>query len=127
MEMEQIYHRNKCAYLNIKNYEMNALIGGKKTSKDSQSKESKKNNKKKTLWKFVMQHSKPSYEAQYDDDGTLFNTVANKGLEPNQIAVRIGGEYDGFSIKALETIKPILTDKRVSRAIKHIEEGRIQK
>lgn len=134
---EQLYYHNKYCYQNIKNYDEfltdefltnEFLTGGFLTSgfltggaKNNDSKI------KQSLWKYILKHSKPAYQARYEDDGKLINNVANKGLKINQIATRVGGEYGGLSIKALEPIKPILTDKRVSDAIKHIESGDIQK
>lgn len=141
---KNIYYQNKYDYLNIKNYTIYTFNGGgrkitkdtkatkdtkdKKNKKDKNDKNDKKDKKEKNnLWKYVLENSKASYQAQYDDNGNLYNSVANKGLEINEIATRIGGEYGGFSIKALETIKPILTNRRISNAIKYIEIGDIQK
>ncbi len=80
----------------------------------------------KKLWKYIRKNSKPSFEAPYNDDDKLLDVVANRGLDPGQIAVRGSGEYDGFSIRAITTIKPVLTDNRVSRAVKYLSEGNIQ-
>jgi hypothetical protein len=80
----------------------------------------------KKLWKYIQKNTKASFQAVYDDNNKLLDIIANKGLDEGQIAVRGSGEYDGFSIRALENIKPILTDSRVSRAVKFLSDGDIQ-
>ncbi len=80
----------------------------------------------KKLWIFVKNNAKPSYKAILDDKNKPANVVANKGLEEGEIAVRGGAEYNGFGIRALEYIKPILTNLRISKAIKKLSEGNIQ-
>ncbi|AYV78574.1 MAG: DEAD/SNF2-like helicase, partial [Edafosvirus sp.] len=80
----------------------------------------------KKLWKYIKKNAKPSYQADYDDNGKLINNITNNGLNEGEIAVRGGGEYTGFSIKAVEFIKPLLTDARVSRAVKFMSEGDLQ-
>src|SRR5271166_590729 len=57
----------------------------------------------------IKKNTKPSYQAIYGDDDKLENNIANFGLNPGEIAVRYGNEYNGFSIRAIEEIKPILT------------------
>lgn len=85
-----------------------------------------KNIDEKTLSKYAKDKAKPSYNAHVDDNGKLFNDICNNGLEMGQIAVRSGGEYNGFAIKATEYIRPVLTNIRVSKAIKMLSEGNIQ-
>lgn len=82
----------------------------------------------KILWKIIRKKSKPSYQTvvDYNKNKKPINNVANKGLKEGEIAVRGAGEYNGFSIKALENIKPLLTDYRVSKAVKLLSQGNIQ-
>ena len=78
------------------------------------------------LWKEVLTNSKKSYQASYDENSVLRNTVANFGLGKNQCCIRTrDGEYTDFSIKTLENIKPLLTNVRVSSAIKFLNENNI--
>jgi hypothetical protein len=81
----------------------------------------------KNLWKFVKDNSKPAYQTVYDDQDNEIENIANKGLVVGESAIRAGKEYNGLTLKALEDIKPILTDHRVSRAIKYEAAGNIQK
>ena len=80
----------------------------------------------KVLWKYIKNNTKSSYTASEDEDGNLYNDICNKGLEEGQIAVRHGGEYNGFAIKALEYIRPVLTNLRVSKAVRMLSEGNVQ-
>lgn len=80
----------------------------------------------KVLWKYIKNNTKPSYTASIDEDGNLYNDICNKGLEEGQVAVRNGGEYNGFAIRALEYIRPVLTNLRVSKAVRMLSEGNIQ-
>jgi superfamily II DNA or RNA helicase len=80
----------------------------------------------KNLWRYVLKNAKPSYQASLDEKGKPYKSIANKGLKEGEIAVRGGSEYANFSIKALEDIKPILTDRRVAKAIKLLSVGNIQ-
>ena len=78
------------------------------------------------LWKFIKSNTKASFKSYVDENNKPFNTIANKGLKEGEIAIRYGAEYSGFSIKALEYIKPILTSLRVSKAVRLLSEGNIQ-
>lgn len=78
------------------------------------------------LWKLIKKKTKPSYLAPTDENGKPLNVIANKGLKENEIAVRYGAEYKDFSIKAKEYIRPIITDLRMSKAIRKLSEGNIQ-
>jgi len=80
----------------------------------------------KNLWKYIKKNTKPSYQADYDENDKLINNITNNGLNEGEVAVRGGGEYTGFSIKALELIKPLLTDARVGRAVRFMAEGDLQ-
>ena len=80
----------------------------------------------KKLWKHVRRNAKPAFKAFIDNNNKPANIIANKGLKSGQIAVRGSGEYNGFAIKALEDIKPILTDLRMSKALKRLTRGDIQ-
>src|SRR5687768_10260431 len=81
----------------------------------------------KEFYKNILNKTKISYKALLDDRDKIVKNIANKGLKVDQIAVRYGAEYNGFSIKALEHIKPLLTDLRVAKAVKFLNQGNIQK
>jgi len=80
----------------------------------------------KVLWKYIKKNTKSSYTASEDENGNLYNDICNKGLEEGQIAIRNGGEYNGFGIKAVEYIRPVLTNLRVSKAVRMLSEGNVQ-
>ena len=80
----------------------------------------------KKLWKFIKRNTKPGYQASVTDEGKPVDNVANQGLEMGRVAVRGSGEYNGLAIRALEDIKPCLTDLRVSKAVRLLSEGNIQ-
>ncbi|AYV84138.1 MAG: DEAD/SNF2-like helicase [Hyperionvirus sp.] len=80
----------------------------------------------KKLFRYIRKNVKSSFEAHVGGDGKLVNNIANRGMKEGDIAVRGGKEYTGFSIRALEEIKPLLTDLRVSRAVKFLSKGDIQ-
>ncbi|AYV81014.1 MAG: DEAD/SNF2-like helicase [Harvfovirus sp.] len=80
----------------------------------------------KKLFRYIKKNTKPSFQAHLDRDGKLINNIANKGLKEGEIAVRHGQEYNGFALKALEDIPPLLTDLRVSRGVQFLSEGNIQ-
>lgn len=80
-----------------------------------------------SLIKRIKEHTKKSYQARITDTGKPHNNVCNYGLEVGDICIRWGeGEYKNFSVMALERIKPLLTDWRVSRAVKFLEKGDVQ-
>ncbi|QKF94375.1 helicase/uvrB [Fadolivirus algeromassiliense] len=79
------------------------------------------------LWQIVLSNSKKSFNAKKDDNGKLYNTIANMGLKKNGIALRArDGEYTDFTVMVLEDVKPLLTDHRISKAIKFLEDNDIQ-
>ena len=79
------------------------------------------------LWQLVLTDSKKSFQARKDDSGKLLNNITNNGLKKDGIAIRLrDGEYTDFSIKVLEDVKPLLTELRVSKAIKMLDENLIQ-
>lgn len=77
--------------------------------------------------KIIEQETKSSMRAIYDEDGSLAKTISNYGLQIGEMATRFGAEYYGLSIKAIEEIRPILTDDRIIRAIRYLNSGDIQK
>ena len=116
------------------------MIGGlKKSNKSNKSNKSDKSDKsdklrkstnEKNINKFIKsieENTKSSNRALYDDQGKIDRIIANYGLQVGEIAIRTSGEYSGFSIKALEEIKPILTDYRIIKVIRHLESDNIQK
>lgn len=75
----------------------------------------------------VKSKTKSNFRARIDNNQKLIKNVANFGLSKGQIAVRMGeGEYTGFSVKALEDIKPLITDIRIIRALKFLNSDDIQ-
>ena len=69
---------------------------------------------------------KKSYIARRDQNNKPHNNVANKGISKNGIAyVNREGEYSGFTIQVLENTKPLLTDIRISKAMKFIDKSNI--
>lgn len=79
------------------------------------------------LYQLVLSNSKKSFQAKKDDNGKQYNTIANNGLKKDCVALRSrDGEYTDFTIKVLEDVKPLLTDIRIARAIKILEENDIQ-
>ena len=79
------------------------------------------------MWKTVLTSAKPSYRAKRDPKGILLPTIANYGIKKGQTAIRAHGkDYIGFSIQALDDIKPLLTNERVSRGIKFLAHNDIQ-
>ena len=79
------------------------------------------------LWQDVLINSKKSFQARKDDSGKLLNIITNNGLKKDGIAIRTrDGEYTDFSVKVLEDVKPLLTEIRVSKAIKMLDENNIQ-
>lgn len=81
----------------------------------------------KNILKYIEKNTKSSLQATYDNNNKLEKNISNYGLQKGEIATREGGEYNGFSIKALEEIKPVLTDDRIMRAIKYLSGEDIQK
>jgi hypothetical protein len=70
---------------------------------------------------------KKSFIADKDANGKLTRNVANYGLLKHESATRTReGEYTGFRIEALEDIKPLLTDYRVTKAVKFLVSNNIQ-
>jgi len=118
MSLELIYKHNKSDYLVLKQY---LLLGGATKS------QSNTIISEKDLISYIEDNTKSSFSARYEDDGKLSNIIANNGLSSGELAIREGGEYNGLVIRALEDIKPILTDTRIVRGIKHLMTGDIQK
>lgn len=124
--VENLYKRNKIDYLNLKKYlneSIFLLTGGAKSKSLSSIDLTKNIISEKDLISYIEEHTKATYQAVYDDDGKLSNNVANNGLTQGQLAIREGGEYNGLIIRATEEIKPILTDVRVIRVIRHLMSG----
>ena len=79
------------------------------------------------IWQDVLSNSKKSFQARKDDSGKLLNIITNNGLKKDGIAIRTrDGEYTDFSVKVLEDVKPLLTEIRISKAIKMLDENNIQ-
>jgi len=77
------------------------------------------------LIKNIKRYTKPSYIAGRDENRKLHKDISNFGLTIGQIAVREGGEYNGFTIRAEENMRPILTDERIIRAIEFMREEKL--
>lgn len=124
------YITNKKNYIEIKNqcndnqYQRGGKFGEKKEIKHNVAKNSQISEK--DLIILIEENTKPSMRARTEDDGSLENNIANYGMVPGDMAVRDGAEYNGLTIRATEIIKPILTDLRVIRAIKHLINSDIQ-
>ena len=70
-----------------------------------------------------MKNAKKSFQTSMENN-KKYNNIANYGLKIGEVATRKReGEYSGFAIKALETIKPLLTNHRVSKAVKMYEQN----
>ena len=123
MSLRALYRINKAASIKLKSYNQN-LIGGRVNNNTINTTDTIN---EKNLIKYIDQNTKASLRASYDDNGNLSSNVANKGLNVGEIAIRGKGEYGGLAIRALEYIKPILTDQRIIRAIKHLITGDMQK
>lgn len=79
------------------------------------------------LWQEVQTNCKKSFRARRDEKNKLINNVANYGLKIDDVCVRMrDGEYTDFGIKALENMRPLLTDYRISKAIKFLDENNIE-
>lgn len=90
------------------------------------------NPSEKELIKNIIKNTKKSFKARtiVNNSGNevLLKNIANYGLKINQSAIRSSkGEYYGFTIKALEQIKPLLTEIRIIKAIKFLFQNDIQK
>jgi hypothetical protein len=78
------------------------------------------------LSKIILKNTKPSFKAKTNDNGKPYNIISNKGIKAGQLAIKTkNGEYNGFSVRILEDVKPLLTDIRVSKAVKFIANGDI--
>lgn len=65
---------------------------------------------------------KKDYKARYNSD-KLANNVANFGANAKTILVHNrNGEYAGIKVQVLDDVKPLLTDERISRTLKHIDQ-----
>ena len=79
------------------------------------------------LWQEVLSNSKKSFQARKDESGKLLNIISNNGLKKNGVAIRTrDGEYTDFSVKVLDDVKPLLTEIRISKVIKMLDENNIQ-
>ena len=75
------------------------------------------------LYEIIMKNAKKSFQTSMENN-KKYNNIANYGLKIGEVATRKReGEYSGFAIKALETIKPLLTNHRVSKAVKMYEQN----
>ena len=78
------------------------------------------------LWDVILKDTKASFKARVDEKGRLCKNVCNFGMKVGDIATRKSiGEYTDFSIEALEEIKPLLTDVKISKAVKLLLEDEI--
>jgi len=78
----------------------------------------------KTLWKDILTNSKKSFHARCDENNKPFYTAANFGMTKSQSCyIRREGEYTNFTVKIHETIKPLLTNIRVSKAVKFLQDN----
>ena len=79
------------------------------------------------LSKKVLKDTMVSFQIRTDAKGKPINSVGNYGLNINEISIRDrGGEYTGFSIQAMEYIKPLLTNKKISRTLEVLSEENLQ-
>lgn len=63
-----------------------------------------------------------SFLSRKDDKGRLVRNIANFGLPIYGTAIlERNGEYKGFSIQVLEEVKPLLTEARISKALKYVK------
>lgn len=70
---------------------------------------------------------KKSFCAKINDNNKPYNNAANYGGKEGDIFVRTtDGEYTGFSIKLLENLKPLLTNRRMVKVIKKLVVGNLQ-
>ena len=75
----------------------------------------------------VKNDTKPSYRARLNDNGSLYNNLANIGCDKGMIVyVKRKGDYKGFSIKMLEKVKPLITDIKIVNALIKLKEENIQ-
>ncbi len=116
--MKQRYIINKKNYIIMKNN--GNQCGGKLTEQLNKQSNKKEQITEKDLIDLIQQNTKSSMRARIDEDGSLDNNIANYGMVSGDLAMRDRGEYNGLVIRALETIKPVLTEQRVIRAIKHL-------
>ena len=73
------------------------------------------------LIKQIQLHTKESYKARLYDNKPI-KTIANYGLKNGQIAIkREESEYSGLGIKATVDILPLLTDRRIIKALNKID------
>lgn len=120
------YITNKLSYIDLcKNHTI--LVGGDKSKSNTKSDITSKNVTETQLINIIKENTKAAYRASVDDNNNLINNIANKGLQKGEVAVRGSGEYQGIAIRALEEIRPVLTDVRMIRAIEHIKNNDMQK
>ena len=70
----------------------------------------------------LLTECKSSISARLDDSNKLIKNIANFGASVGQIGcVNRNGEYNGFAIEFLENVKPLLTNYKIYKAIKFLE------
>jgi len=80
-----------------------------------------------SIIKLVRSNTKESYKCVLNEANKPVKSIANFGLKKDQVAIkRDTGEYAGMSIKATEDIFPILTDRRIIKALKLLKAENIQ-
>lgn len=79
------------------------------------------------LIKDVKNLTKSSFRARKDNNNNEADNLANKGCAKGTVVyVKREGDYKGFTIKMLEDVKPLITDNRIVRALKKLNEENIQ-
>jgi len=70
---------------------------------------------------------KSRLKAKVGDNNKLINNVANNGVKIGDCAIMSrNGEYNGFSIKFLENVHPLLTDRRINIALNYYKNEQIE-
>lgn len=79
------------------------------------------------LSKKVLKETMKSFQIRLGPKGKPINSVGNFGLDVNGISIRSKvGEYTGFSVQAMEYIKPLLNNKKISRVLEVLSEENLQ-
>ena len=75
----------------------------------------------------ILTNCKKSFCAKMDDKNKPHKTAANYGGNKGDTFVRTKeGEYTGFSVKLLEDLKPLLTNRRIIKALNKLSTNNIQ-
>jgi hypothetical protein len=70
---------------------------------------------------------KSRLKAKVDKNNKLINNVANNGAKIGDCAIMSrNGEYNGFSIKFLENVHPLLTYRRINIALNYYKNEQIE-